>query len=733
MDKHVLINALIAKRLKESDKLIENKLGTVDSVVETMVSKYFDEFDIYDSLEVLLQNLRKDFSTKLDVSADDLAAEFKEYIEGSSQQLANELIEKYSSAIEAIEVPKPLVKGVDYNDGINGEDYVLTSDDMKEIAELVKIELPEVENKTAEEIRDMLETLKGDERLDIEHIKGLSDKLSKLDKAADVIVGGKTNYLKDLRDVDLSGLTIVDGKYVFGSGGVSDHSELNLDDGTNPHGTVASDVGLGNVDNTSDLDKPISTATESALGLKADVTYVDTAVASLVDSAPGTLDTLNELADALGDDPNFAATTASAIAGKANAVHVHAISEVTNLQAELDGKVDDSQVLTNVPSGAVFTDTLYDDTAILSSLSTKADTNHTHTKSDITDFNEADYATAAQGDLADTALQASDITGLVPYSGATQDVELGSNDLDARTLNANDVNSKTTGSASVVRSNRTDGSVAALGSGLNGSFFAWDETKEMSFGEAPRTMIESNSFNLPHKYIETNDGDLQVRPKEDGIFYVDGSAEINEHTKTRSLQIETDVTPQIGQVWVATDALGNGEWQDKPTSLITNSGRFYMYTNNRWITDSDDNYGTNYYQFTEGGGTAVNPVIEWEHMGFFVPKGKKIKKLHFTCRTNSAEVTDVEIYGFLRHPNPITVWETGMDADGEDTVVDLFREFFVSDAPIALAGNMVDRRRRTFTADIEVPEDSYLSIYVKPVGTITATRYLTASYTWEIE
>ena len=35
-----------------------------------------------------------------------------------------------------------------------------------------------------------------------------------------------------------------------------------------------------------------------------------------------------------------------------------AISKVTGLQTALDNKVDDSQVLTNVPSGAVFTDTL---------------------------------------------------------------------------------------------------------------------------------------------------------------------------------------------------------------------------------------------------------------------------------------------------------------------------------------------------------------------------------------
>jgi hypothetical protein len=37
--------------------------------------------------------------------------------------------------------------------------------------------------------------------------------------------------------------------------------------------------------------------------------------------------------------------------------HTHGISDVIGLQTALDGKVDDSQVLTDVPSGAVFTDT----------------------------------------------------------------------------------------------------------------------------------------------------------------------------------------------------------------------------------------------------------------------------------------------------------------------------------------------------------------------------------------
>ena len=45
-------------------------------------------------------------------------------------------------------------------------------------------------------------------------------------------------------------------------------------------------------------------------------TYVDAEVAAIVDSAPGALNTLNELAAALGDDANYAATTTAAIATK---------------------------------------------------------------------------------------------------------------------------------------------------------------------------------------------------------------------------------------------------------------------------------------------------------------------------------------------------------------------------------------------------------------------------------
>lgn len=102
------------------------------------------------------------------------------------------------------------------------------------------------------------------------------------------------------------------------------------------------DIGLGNVDNTSDANKPVSTAQQTALDLKAplaspaltgnptaptqapgnDTTrlattaFVQAAIANVIASAPGALDTLDELAAALGDDANFASTVTTALAAR---------------------------------------------------------------------------------------------------------------------------------------------------------------------------------------------------------------------------------------------------------------------------------------------------------------------------------------------------------------------------------------------------------------------------------
>lgn len=92
------------------------------------------------------------------------------------------------------------------------------------------------------------------------------------------------------------------------------------------------DVGLGNVDNTADINKPVSTQQQAA---------IDSAVAALINGSPGALDTLNELAEALGDDANFASTMTNALAAKATAADLSTeVTNRTNDVAGLDARVD---------------------------------------------------------------------------------------------------------------------------------------------------------------------------------------------------------------------------------------------------------------------------------------------------------------------------------------------------------------------------------------------------------
>ncbi len=53
---------------------------------------------------------------------------------------------------------------------------------------------------------------------------------------------------------------------------------------------------------------------------KADITYVDTAIGNLIGGAPGTLNTLNELAQAINDDASYASTLTTALSTKLSLV-----------------------------------------------------------------------------------------------------------------------------------------------------------------------------------------------------------------------------------------------------------------------------------------------------------------------------------------------------------------------------------------------------------------------------
>lgn len=104
--------------------------------------------------------------------------------------------------------------------------------------------------------------------------------------------GGKGNYAVEVGGISehiVASKDLADKNFVnTSSNGVRQLIEDHLDDLDNPHNVSKEQVGLGNVDNTADLDKPVSNATQAAiitatndkatvaqLNLKSDKTYVD--------------------------------------------------------------------------------------------------------------------------------------------------------------------------------------------------------------------------------------------------------------------------------------------------------------------------------------------------------------------------------------------------------------------------------------------------------------------------
>ena len=133
---------------------------------------------------------------------------------------------------------------------------------------------------------------------------------------------------------------------------------------------------IGNKENVFDGSADV-TWTLSDIGAASE-SYVDNKVAGLVDSAPETLNTLNELSQALGDNPNFAATVSEEIGKKANSSDLATVAtsgsynDLSNkpLIPSIQGLASESYVNQQISK---IQHPTYDDTAIKNQLANKAD------------------------------------------------------------------------------------------------------------------------------------------------------------------------------------------------------------------------------------------------------------------------------------------------------------------------------------------------------------------------
>jgi hypothetical protein len=183
-------------------------------------------------------------------------------------------------------------------------------------------------------------------------------------------------------------------------------------------GTLGSDLAAGTY-------KITGLGTPSANTDAATKAYVDTQIANTIDSAPAALDTLNELAAALGDDANFSTTVATSIGTKV----AKAGDSMTGALSMGNNKVTDLATPTSGTDAVnkTYIDTVFGSTSSAATSATSAATSassaSTSASSALTSANSAatsatSAATSASSASTSASSAASTYSALIDVTGA---------------------------------------------------------------------------------------------------------------------------------------------------------------------------------------------------------------------------------------------------------------------------------------------------------------------------
>lgn len=190
---------------------------------------------------------------------------------------------------------------------------------------------------------------------------------------------------------------------------------------------------------------------------------------------------------------------------------------------------------------------------------------------------------------------------------------------------------------------------------------------------------------------------------------------------------------------LARNGVDSAEWVDAPSgrSRIDISGRWYMYTDRRWVT-FNATYGIGTENFQATGGTGVLPAVYWNHMGPFIPAGTIIHRVRGMIRAQT-NLQPASIDVVVRFQTSEQLAGGNFDTNGEAVTSNIcdYSDQAFTDTNWALrnwAAHATEDPAGT-PAPFTAPLDGTLLVYIRPnVGsTLTATRYLLSNLTVEVE
>lgn len=156
------------------------------------------------------------------------------------------------------------------------------------------------------------------------------------------------------------------------------------------------------------------------------------------------------------------------------------------------------------------------------------------------------------------------------------------------------------------------------------------------------------------------------------------------------------------------------ESEIKRENIFTIGGRWYMNADNRWVYFSTA-YGAATENYSQNAGTGTEPTYSWAGMGPMVFDGARVTRLRGALRSSNSETTGANIR-LVHHTGDFTgTW----DSNGETTFNVLYSG--------SISFTNTDWLKVDIPLDGAIVGDGFIVMYMQPIGTITALRYVYSS------
>lgn len=352
--------------------------------------------------------------------------------------------------------------------------------------------------------------------------------------------------------------------------------DAHLIDHENPHKVTAAQVGLGNVDNTADLDKPISTATQTALDEKADNVVDGTAnhIVILGDNGKTLVDSHAAITSSYDGTDEINPVTGSAVAAAIGELdagpfgregkYIVSVSETAGVVTATEGTLDadPTENSTNpVTSGGVY-----------QHLSTKVDKDTDAVKNNVAVFD-------GNGSPVDGGISKNDLEAAIRSAGSSvQGVSIDGTALTPGVNNVVDIPLATT-SADGAMSADDKAKLDGIASGAEVNVQAdWDEADSTS------DAFIQNKPNLATVATTGEYGDLLHIPADlvHDASYVHTDNNYTAAEKEKLGGIESGAEVNVQSDWTESDGNSDAYIRNKPENLVQDAD--YVHTDNNYTT-----------------------------------------------------------------------------------------------------------------------------------------------------